>query len=665
MYKFSRLTAGIMMAAAIGAPAAAQSWDASGNSQLKGTYYFREAIWVLGDNSGNLGEGYALYGNIQFDGNGNYSITSAQFLDGFNQTLEPYTSSGTYAVSSAGYAYLSSPLSTNPATSESVYGLVSNGIFIGSSTENQSGFNDLFIAAPMTTTQATNATLKGSYVVADLDTPLAYESSSPEEARQTLMLMTADGAGNLGTVQASGFIGASGATRVTQNLTGVTYSFSGGAGVVHLGAPLTSADLNSNLIGGDHDLYISPDGNFVFGGSPTGWDMFVGVRTGANPNVNGLYYQAGVDQNEAGLADGSADFDSYYGSLKVESGTVIEHQRTLDAVDFYQGSGAFDATYSDNYIANSNGTANDSFQTYYYGGGGTYRIGIGTAWPNLGISVALAAPALGGSGVYLNPTGIENAASSALFTSSIAPGELITLYGSGLAADSESSYLMPTMLDSVQVLINGIAAPIYVTSPGALVVMVPYQVAGSISSGVVTRTVANIQVINRGTVSNTIMALAGVTAPGVFTVPVGGIGSAAAEHANGALITPASPAQAGETFAVYVTGLGAVSPAIKSGSPGPSNPPSLAVNEIDAYIGSKPAKATFAGLTPTAIGLYQVNVTVPAGVANGENAMQLAGPDSDTFEASIWISGGEAAATPVPARRKVGRRTRGGYGLVK
>jgi hypothetical protein len=56
----------------------------------------------------------------------------------------------------------------------------------------------------------------------------------------------------------------------------------------------------SALITGQKFLYISPDGNFVFGGAPEGWDMFVGVRTGSGtPSLGGLYYQAGIDQDES------------------------------------------------------------------------------------------------------------------------------------------------------------------------------------------------------------------------------------------------------------------------------------------------------------------------------------------------------------------------------
>ena len=48
--------------------------------------------------------------------------------------------------------------------------------------------------------------------------------------------------------------------------------------------------------------------------------------------------------------------------------------------------------------------------------------------------------------------------------------------------------------------LNNVAAPVYVVSPGFLTVMVPYETTAGI---------ANVQVINNGTPSNTISRLAG------------------------------------------------------------------------------------------------------------------------------------------------------------
>ena len=66
-----------------------------------------------------------------------------------DQGPESGTLTGTYSISASGYGFISNPLSSG----DYVYGLVSQqGIFVGSSTE--SGFNDLFIAAPFSSQTA-------------------------------------------------------------------------------------------------------------------------------------------------------------------------------------------------------------------------------------------------------------------------------------------------------------------------------------------------------------------------------------------------------------------------------------------------------------------------------------------------------------------------------
>ena len=167
----------LLLLAATTRPAAAQSWDTSGNSLLKGTYYFREVLYVVGsDQYGDLSQAIAMYGNITFSGTGTYTL-SCQVADSSLGMLtclawlQDYygtsaTTSGTYSISASGYGFLSNPLSPT----DRVYGLVSQqGIFVGSSTE--SGFNDMFVAAPLASPAATNATFNGSYWIADMDFP--------------------------------------------------------------------------------------------------------------------------------------------------------------------------------------------------------------------------------------------------------------------------------------------------------------------------------------------------------------------------------------------------------------------------------------------------------------------------------------------------------------
>src|SRR3954469_24753673 len=86
----------------------AADWDKSGNNLLNGTYYFRQVYWVIGDSSGDLSRAITLYGNIKFDGNGNYSITSsenAKVVDS-NSGTGNLTATGTYSISASGYGFM-------------------------------------------------------------------------------------------------------------------------------------------------------------------------------------------------------------------------------------------------------------------------------------------------------------------------------------------------------------------------------------------------------------------------------------------------------------------------------------------------------------------------------------------------------------------------------
>jgi uncharacterized protein (TIGR03437 family) len=330
----------------------------------------------------------------------------------------------------------------------------------------------------------------------------------------------------------------------------------------------------------------------------------------------------------------------------------VGHQRLLSP---FTGS-AIDYTYSDRYSALANNGYSTPVMSYVVGANGV-RIGAGIG-PYLGINVALPAPAFSGSGVYLNPAGVVNAASSAPFTAGIAPGELLTLYGTNLAGalTLASGIPFPTTLGNVQVTINGTAAPIYYVAPTQVSVIVPYEVNTAI---------AQVQVTSNGNPSNIVTVFTNVTAAGVFSVPPGGLGYGAILHQNGSLVSSANPALANETVSVFLTGLGAVSPGIADGAAGPSSTLSQASSAIAAYVGGVQATVTYAGLAPVLAGLYQMNVTIPTGLTAGDNDFDVAGPDSYTSEVLISIGSGTAANAvgtaetakfrrPPPAVRKPG-----------
>jgi uncharacterized protein (TIGR03437 family) len=606
----------LFLMASLTAPLAAQVFDNTGNGMLSGSYYFREVLFTASDE-------VAVYGNISFSG-GTTNI-SAQTIDcNFNSGSctgpSPYSSSGTYTISASGFGYISEQL-----ISSQIYGAVgANGVFIGSSTE--SGDWDLFIAAPVTSQGL--STLQGPYSLAFID-PTGLLSQGV--AYDALLQMTPNGAGSIGTVSLSAY--AQSSTATTQSFSGIKYTSTSSAFVL----TFPSSNSSTALLQGQYYLYSSPDGSFVFGGSPENFDMIVGVRTGSGSGLGGFYYEAGLDVDNSQLSTtGSSGLDTYYGSFSANSGVLVGHERIQSGSGSAQG-----YTYSDGYQAGTTSYTDTLFNAQELIGTNGVRIGLGIG-PFLGISVAMQAPSPSQSGsVYINPMGVVNSASSAPFTAGVSRGELITISGTNIGPSTlqiASSIPLPTTLGGVKVLINNIAAPIYYVSSTQIAAIVPYET---------TAAVAQIQVVNNQTSSNVVTELVNLTAPGVFTIPPGGIGYAAAEHSDGSLVTTSSPAQIGETIAVFVTGLGDVFPSILDGAAGVSSSTS---NPITADVNGTSATVAYAGLAPGEAALYQINVQIPSGVSFGDNYLDISGPDSYTSEALISV-GASASEAPAQATR--------------
>jgi uncharacterized protein (TIGR03437 family) len=186
------------------------------------------------------------------------------------------------------------------------------------------------------------------------------------------------------------------------------------------------------------------------------------------------------------------------------------------------------------------------------------------------------------------------------------------------------------------VFINGVAAPIYFVSPSQLAVIVPSADPFSL---------AQIQVLNNGVTSNVVTQVLNKTVPGVYTIPSGGIGYAAAVHASGQIVTPSNPAQPGETIEVFTTGLGTAYPAVADGAAPPLSPLSPTVNAITAAVGGATATVVFAGLAPTLAGLYQINLTIPSTTTPGDYTLDVGGPDSYAAQALISVGTGVASTS--------------------
>jgi uncharacterized protein (TIGR03437 family) len=632
----------LIFAAALPAFAAGPAWDSSGNSLLNGTYYFRQVIYQ--SSSGSLSGAYSYYGNISFNGAGTYTLaagtTFVQYTGSIpNVSISTATATGTYSVSSSGYGFMSS---TVGLTGVNIVFLVSNGIIVGSETENTSGVNDMFVAAPSSSLSLSS--LSGTYTIASM-------FPSADATYQ----LTPNGSGTLGTVNISGY--SNSGTVATQNSSGVKYAYSNGAYSISFptntsanfysgGTPSNSAPGNT----GSLFLYSSPDSSFVFGGTQYGFDMFVGVRnapSGTNtPLTTGLYYEAGIDNNA------STGLDTYYGSFNaLQGGYIIGHERLLSAGFTPEG-----YTYYDTYPTSIAGTYTDSPTNVNYTiSQSGVRIGYGTAgYPAIEVGLPYAPPAVTQS-IYLDPTGIVNTASSAPYTAGVSPGDFITIYnGAGLANSLVSAPpgAFPTNgLGGVTVIIDGvISAPIYYVSSTQISFLVPYEVS--------TFPIASIQVNNNGVKSNIATTYVNVTTPGVFTAnPVGGDGIAAMldfPSSGGYFIVSANnPANPGDAVALYLTGLGAPFPSNGDGALGPATGDSL-VQTINVDVsGISVGTPGYLGLAPDLAGLYQINFNIPAlctasgqtgCISSGVNTIGIAGPDSYSNESYIPVSTGGTVA---------------------
>ncbi len=617
---------------AVALPAAAQL----GNSSLHGAYSFRYLGVSLGTSSAPCSDcPVSFIGTVTFDGNGGFTVSGqGNYVNssGASQTLTP-AASGTYTVYSSGMFAMANPFAA--ANSQTfLFGGVGQGAVVASSTESNN--IDTFVAFPAATT-ASNATLSGSYQVGSLE----FAGGAIGGTRNTVFTMTADGNGGLGNVSIAGTslaLNNANAT-TTQVSSGATYSVTAnGSGTMTFPAPSGVATA-SQLLSGAKTLYISQDGSLFVAGTPAGYDLIVGIKAmpagSSNPPVQGLYFITELEN----YYTTSSEINGYQGAtheLGNQAGTELLHLRTNSD----SSSSPFDQTFDFSYTFNSAGVSGTPSTGVVFAAGGNgnlYIVAGGAGDYYLGLGVKL--QPMTGSGVFLYPYGVQNAATNAPFTAQLSPGEAISLYGTGLApagTNAKASAPFPNTLAGVGVTINGTPAPVFYVTPTQINAVVPYSLDPTAIS------VLTVQVTNNGTPSNSVTEYLGLTSPGVFTVPAGGIGSGAVLHADYSLVSTSSPAKAGETIQIFLTGLGTVSPGVNAGAAAPSSPLSQTVSAPQVYLTDPSGNfvqpvVAFSGLAPGLGGLYQLNVTIPAGVGVGVNTLEVDGPDAVTFQATIPI----------------------------
>lgn len=222
---------------------------------------------------------------------------------------------------------------------------------------------------------------------------------------------------------------------------------------------------------------------------------------------------------------------------------------------------------------------------------------------------------------------VTNAAS---YQPGFAPATWVAIFGTNL---SQTTYTwqasdivngqLPTSLQGVSVTIDGIPAYVQYISPTQINVLAPDDAAiGSGSSQVPVEVM--VQVTTAGQASNTVSGQEQQYAPALFTIDGGKYVDAV--DMNGTVIGSSGilpgvvtqPAQPGETVMLYATGFGPTDPVQPTGQM-VTTPATLPANSVKVTIGGVAAGVSYAALVES--GVYQLNVTIPAGLANGDAAV--------------------------------------------
>jgi uncharacterized protein (TIGR03437 family) len=182
----------------------------------------------------------------------------------------------------------------------------------------------------------------------------------------------------------------------------------------------------------------------------------------------------------------------------------------------------------------------------------------------------------------------------ASFTSSLAAGELVSIFGQRLASgiSQASGFPLPISLDGSTVTLNGTPMALTFASPGQINAALPLDALGP----------ATVRVTTPAGFAETEINIADV-APAIFP--------SAITHADGTPVSATAPVTPGETLVIYMTGLGQVDGIIGAGQAAPLSPLLRVLAPVQVQIGATtPITPSFAGLTPGLVGVYQVNVAV-------------------------------------------------------
>jgi uncharacterized protein (TIGR03437 family) len=240
----------------------------------------------------------------------------------------------------------------------------------------------------------------------------------------------------------------------------------------------------------------------------------------------------------------------------------------------------------------------------------------------------------------ISANGILNAASYA--AGGVAPGEMITIFGSGLGPatlaplQTNQQGYVATSLGGTQVLFDGTPAPLIYSLAGQVSAVVPYETFGKSST--------KVQVVFQGQSSSTVSLPVVTALPGVFTLDSSGHGPGAIVNQDGTVNSATNPASAGSIVMIFATGEGETNPDGTDGKPDGFPAPTPIAQPVTATIGGANADVQYAGgVAGLVAGFLQVNVRVPSSVPAGSAVPVILSIAGKSSQANVTLAVGPAS----------------------
>ena len=267
-------------------------------------------------------------------------------------------------------------------------------------------------------------------------------------------------------------------------------------------------------------------------------------------------------------------------------------------------------------VTNAQGQASNTVQAGATTGPATVTASIGTFSVTFNLTVRLAGPA---NVTFVNGAGFQ--------PNFLSPCGIATIRGTGLASGIQGAVVpglfgpLPLQLANVTVQFGNSFAPIYnvVNSGGQESVTV--QVPCEVQAGAVPVTIR----VGGGSAQFTAQVQA--VAPGMFeTAMSDGRRRAVLVKPDGTFVSLENPARRGETIRMYVTGLGPVTPAVPTNSPGIPDTDSFIADLGSIIVGVNNAgvRVVSARYARDLIGVYEVAFVVPNDVPAGSLPLAIA-----------------------------------------